>query len=256
MLSTLAADVACFWPHLPYDGEMADVTERMLRLLATLQAGRAFTGAELAARLGVSTRTLRRDVDRLRGYGYPVNTRPGPGGHYELTAGRRMPPLVLEDDEVIATVAGLAILAARTSPRPGGLSDAAHRAYGKIDAILPARLRPRAVALRASMEAERHPGPDIDADALGDLAEAAAASEIVTFAYVDIHGTASRRRGEAHRHVHLDAHWYLLSWDLDREDWRVFRTDRITDLTRTGRHHDPRPLPADTALTYLRSGLS
>ncbi|MDQ1122648.1 helix-turn-helix transcriptional regulator [Microbacterium trichothecenolyticum] len=78
----------------------------------------------------------------------------------------------------------------------------------------------------------------------------------MTFAYVDMHGTASRRRGEPHRHVHLDAHWYLLCWDLDRAGWRVFRTDRITDLTRTGRHHAPRPLPADTALAYLRSGLS
>jgi len=231
------------------------VTERMLRLLATLQASRAFTGEELAARLDVSPRTLRRDVERLRGYGYPVSTRPGPGGHYQLAAGQRMPPLVLDDDEAVATVAGLATLAATTPPRPGGLSDAALRAYGKIDAVLPARLRPKAAALRASVEAEHHPRPDIDADALASLAEAIAAGEVVTFAYVDAHGAASRRRGEPHRHVHLDSRWYLLCWDLDREDWRVFRTDRITDLARTGRHHQPRPLPADTAVAFLRSGL-
>lgn len=236
---------------------MADVTERMLRLLATLQTGAAFTGEALAARLAVSPRTLRRDVERLRGYGYPVHTRPGPGGHYQLTSGTRLPPLILDDDEAIAVVAGLATLAATSSPRSGGLGDAAHRAYGKVDALLPARLRPRAVALRASVEAERHAtATDLEAAVMGDLAEAIAARSIVTFDYVDAQGAASRRRVEAHRQVHLALRWYLLSWDLDREDWRVFRTDRITALTRTSARHDRRPLPADSAIAFLRSGLT
>jgi predicted DNA-binding transcriptional regulator YafY len=234
---------------------MADVTERMLRLLATLQAGRAFAGEELAARLGVSPRTLRRDVERLRAYGYPVSTRPGPGGHYQLTAGQRMPPLVLDDDEAVATVAGLALLGATTSPRPGSLSDAAQRAYGKIDAVLPPRLQPRAVALRVAVEPEPLPTPDIEAKTLTALAEAMTAREVVTFTYVDAHGAQSRRRGEPHRHVHLGSRWYLLCWDLGRDDWRVFRTDRVTDLAATGRRFELRALPGDSAVALLRTGL-
>ncbi|MFC7584879.1 helix-turn-helix transcriptional regulator [Nonomuraea antimicrobica] len=123
---------------------MADVTERMLALLSTLQTGRPFSGEELASRLAVSPRTVRRDVERLRGYGYPVETQPGPGGFYRLVAGRTMPPLVLDDDEAIAVLLGLATLAAVRSDEDGSLDDAATRAYGKLDQFLPARLRPRA----------------------------------------------------------------------------------------------------------------
>src|SRR5687768_7167200 len=122
-------------------GGMADVTGRMLALLSLFQTGRSFGGQELASRLGVSLRTLRRDVERLRGYGYPVDTRPGPGGHYRLAAGRTMPPLVLDDDEAVAALLGLATLASTSSgdERPdadgagagGALDDAATRAYGK-----------------------------------------------------------------------------------------------------------------------------
>lgn len=230
------------------------MTERMLGLLAALQGGRAFTGDELAARLGVSPRTLRRDVERLRGYGYPVRTRPGPGGHYRLAAGRRMPPLVLDDDEAVAVVAGLATLSANAD-EAGALAAAATRAYGKIDAVLPDRLRPRAAALRASIEAESRPAPPVAAGTLGDLADAIAEREIVAFDYVDAAGTASRRRVEAHRQVTIDGRWYLMCWDLARDDWRVFRTDRITNLLRTGARYGDRPLPAESALAYLRSGL-
>ncbi|MFT3889860.1 MAG: YafY family protein [Arachnia sp.] len=234
---------------------MADVTERMLRLLATLQAGRAYSGDELAARLDVSPRTLRRDVERLRAYGYPVRTRPGPGGSYQLEAGQRMPPLVLDDDEAIATVVGLATLSAAAPARPGGLTDAADRAYGKIDTLLPARLRPKAGALRAGLEAERRTSPDVDADAVGVLADAIAAQEVVAFDYIDAHGVPSRRRVEPHRQVYLDLRWYVLCWDLDRDDWRVFRTDRITNPQSTLTQYQPRPLPEDSAVAYLRSGL-
>lgn len=131
---------------------MADVTERMLALLSTLQTGRSFSGEELTRRLSVSPRTLRRDVDRLRGYGYPVETQPGPGGYYRLAAGRTMPPLVLDDDEAVATLLALASLAAIEPPTKGGpytvggIDDAATRAYGKLDQFLPARLRPRVAA--------------------------------------------------------------------------------------------------------------
>jgi predicted DNA-binding transcriptional regulator YafY len=131
---------------------MPDVTHRMLSLLATLQTGRSFGGGELAARLGVSPRTLRRDVDRLREYGYPVETRPGPGGHYRLVAGAAMPPLMLEDDEAVAVLLGLAALAATGSADEGSVDEAATRAYGKVEQYLPKRLRHRIVRLRASLE--------------------------------------------------------------------------------------------------------
>lgn len=234
---------------------MADVTKRMLDLLATLQAGRAFSGEELATRLEVSPRTLRRDVERLRGYGYPVHTRPGPGGSYQLAAGQRMPPLVFDDEEAVATIIGLAVLAAAAPSQPGGLNDAADRAYGKIDGLLPARLRSRATALRASIEAERRPFPDIAAETLGEIAEAAAAQEVIVFDYIDAGGASTQRRIEAHRQVHIDRRWYVFGWDLSREDWRVFRIDRVKNTRRTGSRYAPRVLPMDSALAYLRAGL-
>ena len=233
---------------------MADVTERMLRLLATLQSGRVFSGSELAARMEVSPRTLRRDVERLRGYGYQVDTRPGPGGSYQLAVGKRMPPLVLDDDEAVATVVGLVSLAATRAAKPGGLNEAADRAYGKIEGFLPTRLRPRVVALRSSIEVEDRDVPDVPTGMLVELAEAVAADEVVRFHYRDVDGVSSRRIAEAHRQVHLDRHWYLFAWDLDRSDWRVFRTDRINDLRRSANHYMPRALPAESSVAYLRSG--
>ena len=166
-----------------------------------------------------------------------------------------MPPLVLDDDEAVAVVAGLAALAGATSAEPGGLHDAASRAYGKVDTLLPARLRSRGAALRTSIEAEHRPAPDVATDTLGELAEAVAAQEVVAFHYRDGRGADSKRKVEAHRHVHLDRRWYFFGWDLEREDWRVFRTDRITHTRRSGHRYAPRPLPSESAITYLRSGL-
>jgi len=236
-------------------GVMADVTQRVLALLAVLQTGRAFTGDELAARLDVSPRTLRRDVDRLRGYGYPVRTQPGPGGYYRLSSGTAMPPLLLEDDEAIATLLGLATLASTGSASEGSLDDAATRAYGKVDQYLPRRLRPRAAALRASLETGPAPAPSTRAETLSTLADAIHHRRTVTFGYADATGRASVRRVEPHRQIHERLRWYLLGWDVDRDDWRVFRLDRITDLRAGGATFTPRPLPADTGVDYLRQGL-
>ncbi|MEV4756097.1 WYL domain-containing protein [Micromonospora sp. NPDC049559] len=234
---------------------MADVTERMLALLSTLQTGRSFRGDELARRLAVSPRTLRRDVERLRGYGYPVDTQPGPGGYYRLAAGRTMPPLVLDDDEAVATLLGLALLAATGPARYGGLDEAATRTYGKLDQFLPARLRPRVASIRASLETSPHETPLVTAERLGLVADAIADREIVTFGYTDARGEPSRRRVEPYRQVHHLLRWYLLAWDIDRADWRVFRLDRLSDPVRTGNRYAPRPLPAESALEYLRRGL-
>lgn len=235
---------------------MADVTERMLALLSTLQTGRAYSGAELAGRLGISPRTLRRDVERLRGYGYPVETRPGPGGYYQLRAGRTLPPLLLDDDEAIAALLGLAALGATGPAAEGGLDDAATRAYGKLDQFLPARLRPRAAAIRASLETGRQHAPGVAAEHLATLAAAIADREIVTFTYRGARGGGGARRVHPYRQIHQHLRWYLLAWDTGRADWRVFRADRMTELLRTGAHYEPRPLPADSALEYLRRGLA
>lgn len=202
----------------------------------------------------MSARTLRRDVERLRGYGYPVDTRRGPGGHYRLAAGTHLPPLQLDDDEAIAAVLGLTTLS-RATPSAAGVGEAADRALSRIDAVFPGRLRPRLSALRASVESEHPPAPDVPVTLLGDLAEAISAHELVAFDYTDARGAVTNRTIDAYRQVHLDGRWYLFGWDPDRADWRVFRTDRIAGLRRTGKHHGERELPAPTALAYLRSGL-
>ncbi|GAA1005077.1 transcriptional regulator [Streptomyces sp. F-3] len=235
---------------------MADVTQRILALLATLQTGRSFSSDELAARLDVSPRTLRRDIDRLRGYGYPVRARPGPGGHYRLAAGTAMPPLALDDDEAIATLLGLATLAATGSAAEGSLDEAATRAYGKVDQLLPKRLRHRAAHLRASLETGTTPAPSTSTEVLTALAEAVQHRRVITFDYTGRDGTVTSRRVEPHRHVHHNLRWYLLAWDTGKDDWRVFRIDRIARLHTTTTTYAPRPLPAGTALDYLRQGLN
>lgn len=236
-------------------GSMSDVTQRTLSLLSMLQTGRSFGGEELAARLGVSPRTLRRDVDRLRGYGYPVETRPGPGGHYRLTAGAALPPLMLGDDEAIATLLGLAVLAAPGGAAEGSIEEAATRAYGKVEQYLPKRLRPRAAGLRASLETGAAPAPSAHAADVGALADAVRHRRVVAFDYERRDGAVALRRVEPHRQVHRHLRWYLLGWDLDKGDWRVFRTDRISGLRTTTTVFAPRPLPAETAVDYLDQGL-
>ncbi|TDD24050.1 helix-turn-helix transcriptional regulator [Nonomuraea diastatica] len=235
---------------------MADVTQRMLALLSTLQTGRSFTGEELARRLSVSPRTLRRDIDRLRGYGYPVDTQPGPGGYYRLASGRTMPPLVLDDDEAVATLLALASLAAVEPSAEGGIDAAATRAYGKLDQFLPTRLRPHIASIRSSLETSPQRAPSVAARRLGIVAEAIAHRETMSFTYTDARGEHTERRAEPYRQVHHLLRWYLLAWDIDRADWRVFRLDRITGASRTGHRYEPRPLPAGSGAEYLRRGLN
>ncbi|UNZ20796.1 YafY family protein [Streptomyces sp. 891-h] len=235
---------------------MADVMHRVLALLAVLQTGKRFSGEELAARLDVPPRTLRRDISRLRGYGYPVETQPGPGGHYRLAAGRAMPPLLLDDDEAVATLLGLAALGSTGSAREGSIDEAAVRAYGKVDQFLPKRLRPRVAALRASLETMPTPAPSTSAETMTELAEAIAHERVVTFDYVGASGKATARQVEPHRHLHLHQRWYLLGWDVDKRDWRVFRLDRVAGLRARNRRFSLRPLPAGTGLDYLREGLN
>ncbi|NMO56352.1 YafY family transcriptional regulator [Actinoplanes sp. TBRC 11911] len=205
---------------------------RLLRLLALLQARRDWTGTELASRLGVTPRTIRHDVERLRGLGYPVDSRPGVAGGYRLGTGATMPPLLLDDDEAVAVAVAL---------RTGPLAETSLRALVKLQQLLPSRLRRRVEAVRASTVALPPGGPQINPDILYALACACRDQEQLRF---DYRGGA-RRRVEPYRLVNDRQRWYLLAWDLDRDDWRTFRVDRISPRTPTGPRFTPRALPPE-----------
>lgn len=233
---------------------MPDVTRRMLDLLSLLQTGRQFASGELARRLGVSARTVRRDVERLRGYGYPVATQPGPGGHYRLTAGRAVPPLMLEDDEAVATLLALATTSTTDPGAPGSVAGAAARAYGKLDQVLPARLAAVVSTVRTGLEVDAPRAPSADVRVLSALAEGIREHRVVEFEY-DGRQRATHRRVEPHRQVHHLLRWYLVAYDLDAEGWRTFRTDRMADLRLRSRNFHPRSLPEGTGLDLLLAGI-
>lgn len=234
---------------------MPDVTRRMLDLLTLLQTARRFTGPELADRLDVSERTVRRDIERLREFGYPVDARPGPGGNYGLTAGRSVPPLMFDDDEAVAILLALASNSTVDSGRPGSLGEAMMRAYGKLDQVLPKRLAISTTAIRSSLETEAFMTPSTE---IADITRIAAAIHDNCEVEFDYHrGTeATHRRVEPHSQVHHLMRWYLVAWDLDREDWRVFRTDRIAALRIRTSTFELRPMPNETALDLVKRGVN
>lgn len=234
---------------------MAATGSRALSLLALLQERRFWAGADLAARLGVSLRTLRRDVDRLRELGYPVSADPGVGGGYRLERGASLPPLMLDDAEAVAVIVGL-LLSAR-SP----LADTAEtsaRALAKVVPVLPARLHGRVEALRAATVSAESPWSSgtIDPGTLVTAARACRDDERISFAYVSAEGARSSRRVEPHRLVTLSGRWYLVAYDLDRGDWRSFRLDRISELRGTGARFRQRRLPGDgDPAAFVRAGV-
>jgi predicted DNA-binding transcriptional regulator YafY len=234
---------------------MADSTARALRLLSLLQGRRYWAGAELADRLGVSVRTLRRDVDRLRELGYPVQARPGVDGGYELSPGAVLPPLVLDDDEAVALTVGLQ--AAAQSP-VAGTAESSVRALAKIVQVLPARLRRRADALRAVTVPAVWSGgaADIDPEDLTAVAQACRDTERLRFGYATAAGERSERFVEPFRLVALGRRWYLVAYDLERGDWRSFRLDRLADPRPTGARFAPRPLPGGDAAEFVRNGIT
>ncbi|MFD0354448.1 helix-turn-helix transcriptional regulator [Streptomyces sp. NPDC127110] len=234
---------------------MLETSARLLRLLSLLQAHREWTGADLAARLGVTPRTVRRDVDRLRELGYPVNASPGTGGGYQLGAGAELPPLLLDDDEAVAVAVGL-----RTAAGNGveGIGEASVRALAKLEQVLPSRLRRRVSALNEfTVPMLRGPGRDtVDPAVLTDLAAVCRDGERLRFGYRDHGGSVSRRTVEPHRLVCSERRWYLVAWDLDRDDWRTFRADRIEPRPPHGPRFVPRPAPAEDLAAYVSQGVS
>ncbi|MFD7436678.1 helix-turn-helix transcriptional regulator [Streptomyces sp. NPDC059861] len=233
---------------------MLETSARLLRLLSLLQAHRDWSGAELAARLGVTPRTVRRDVDRLRELGYPVDASPGTGGGYQLGAGAELPPLLLDDDEAVAVAVGL-----RTAAGQGveGIDETSVRALAKLEQVLPNRLRRRVGALNAfTVPLLRGPRAVVDPAVLTELAGLCRDAERLRFAYRSHDGTVTRRTVEPHRLVCTERRWYLVAWDLDREGWRTFRVDRVTPKPPHGPRFIPRTPPAEDLAAYVSQGVS
>jgi len=222
---------------------MASPASRMLRLIALLQTRRTWSGAELAERLGVDRRSLRRDVERLRGLGYPVRACSGVGGGYRLAAGAQALPLLFEEEEAVAVAVALRAAAASM----GGLEDTALRVLAKLDPLLPARARQQAGALHAVTVSLGHDAVVPDTRLLVGIAAACRDRRLLGFAYRDHQGQASERWIEPLRLVNFGRRWYLLGWDRDRADWRTFRVDRIDAPLRLGDLAAARPPPRDPA---------
>ncbi|MDH6224068.1 putative DNA-binding transcriptional regulator YafY [Streptomyces sp. MJP52] len=236
-------------------GYMANTSSRTLRLLSLLQTHRYWPGAELADRLGVSTRTLRRDVDRLRELGYPVEAQRGADGGYQLAAGAALPPLVIDDEEAVALVVGLQTAAQNAVE---GMAESSVRALAKVVRVMPARLRRRVEALRAVTVPAVWSGggePGVDPSALTTVALACRDEERLRFGYRAADGARTERHAEPHRLVPLGRRWYLVAYDLDRAAWRSFRLDRLTAPESTGARFRPRELPAADAAAFVRAGL-
>ena len=233
---------------------MSNTGERMLELLALLQRRHRWSGRELADRLEISERTLRRDVDRLRALGYPVHADRGVDGGYQLGTGTKLPPLLLSDDEAVAIAIGLRTAANQPFT---GIAESSMGALIKIGQVLSPTLQRRVESITTAVGAP----PSLTADSvalttLTTLARASRDSERVRFDYQTYSADTSERHVEPHHVVPLDQRWYLIAWDLDRNDWRTFRLDRIEDPRSTNRRFAPRSLPADDPATHLRETIN
>ncbi len=231
---------------------MLETSARLLKLLSLLQTHRDWPGAELAGRLGVTTRTLRRDVGRLRELGYPVHASQGSAG-YRLGAGSSLPPLLLDDDEAVAVAVGL-----RTSAGSSvsGIEEISLRALSKLEQVLPSRLRHRVRALQRSTLRVGGTGPAVSAEVLMVLADACTRRMRLSFDYASAQGSRTRRTVEPHGVVNFNRHWYLVAWDTGRADWRSFRVDRLTPRTPLGAAFARRELPHGDLAAYLSHQLS
>ncbi|MFF5205328.1 helix-turn-helix transcriptional regulator [Streptosporangium sp. NPDC000396] len=232
---------------------MLETSARLLRLLVLLQTHRDWSGTELAERLGVSPRTVRRDVDKLRILGYPINAVGGVGGGYQLGAGASLPPLLLDDEEAVAVAIGLRTAAAGAIT---GIAETSVRALAKLDQVLPSRLRYQVDTLSSAVVTMPTSGPTVDPSTLTAIASAVRNHERLRFDYVSHDGSASVRDVEPYRLVSSGRRWYLFGWDTDRSDWRRFRADRLSLRVPAGPRFGPRPLPAEDLADYLAVGMT
>ncbi|KUH67925.1 transcriptional regulator [Mycolicibacterium novocastrense] len=231
---------------------MSETTSRILQLLGLLQSRRVWTGEELAERLGVTTRSVRRDVERLRDLGYPVHASKGHGGGYQLGAGAALPPLLLDPDEAVAMAVCLRLAAGGTV---AGVGESALRALSKLDQVMPSKLRSQVAAVHDSTVTLTAPTSDtVEPDVLMTLARACRDHEHVATGYVDIRGNATMRRVEPYQLVTTGRRWYLLAYDRDKQDWRSLRLDRMNDVRAQGSTFVPREAP--DAAAYVRRSIS
>lgn len=219
---------------------VADPSERLLALLSLLQRRLRWTGPELAEQLGVTTRTVRRDVDRLRNLGYPVDAAPGVEGGYQLGSGGDLPPLLLDDDEATAVAVALS---ASTATAALGIEDIALAALAKLHRLLPPRVRSRVRALSSTTDVLAAPGEIVSPEILVAVAAAIDAEERMVLVYADREGRCSERRIDPYRLVATNRRWYLFAFDVDRGDWRTFRVDRIAEARPTGHRFVPTERP-------------
>lgn len=232
---------------------MLEASARLLRLLGLLQARGFWTGADLAERLEVTQRTVRRDVERLRALGYPVHSSTGVAGGYQLGAGASLPPLLLDDEEALAVALGLRTAASGTV---AGAQEAALRALAKLDQVLPARIRKRVAELYSVVAPLYWAGPVVRPQVLSHLATACRDHRQAELRYTDRGGRPTARTIEPHGLVHTGARWYLVAWDEARADWRTFRVDRIEGDIELGRRFTPREVPGGDIAAYVSRSLA
>jgi predicted DNA-binding transcriptional regulator YafY len=231
---------------------MVQTSARLLALLSLLQVRREWTGQELADRLEVGTRTIRRDIDKLRSLGYPIQAAPGVAGGYRLSAGAELPPLLLDDAEAVAVAVGLRTAAAVSI---AGIEETSVRALAKLEQVLPARLRRRVSALGDATSSFAVDGPRIDPDLLATIAGACRDCVRLHFGYVARDERSSKRNTEPCAVVHSGHRWYLVAFDLDRDDWRTFRLDRIRGSARPGARGRRRTVPGGDPAAYVKQQL-
>jgi predicted DNA-binding transcriptional regulator YafY len=231
---------------------MLESSARLLRLLGLLQTARDWAGAELAQRLEVDVRTVRRDIQKLRDLGYPVHAVPGAAG-YRLGAGTKLPPLLLDEEEAVAVAIGLRTAASGTVT---GIEETSLRALAKLEQVLPSRVRHRVNLLHSVTVTVPAAGPTLDPDVLTAVAAACRHHERIRFDYLSHDGTDSVRDIEPHRLVHTGRRWYLVGWDTGRRDWRTYRVDRIRPRIPTGPRFTPRQAPDVDLAGFLARGVS
>ncbi|WP_405147961.1 YafY family transcriptional regulator [Nocardia salmonicida] len=232
---------------------MKETSARLLRLLALLQTRREWSGDELAERLEVSTRTVRRDIDKLRALDYPVRAVKGIDGGYHLEAGAQLPPLQLDDEEAVAMA-----IALRTASISGvsGIGETALSALVKLEQVLPARLRHRVHAMQVStVQTPGRARVDVDPAVLSAIAAACRDRQRLRFDYRS-GGRESRRETEPHELVTWGSRWYLVAWDIDRDDWRTFRVDRMQPRIPVGPRFSPREIPGGDAAAHVANGVA
>ncbi|MEY9928421.1 putative DNA-binding transcriptional regulator YafY [Catenulispora sp. GP43] len=225
---------------------MPKTSARLLSLLSLLQARRDWPGADLAERLEVSPRTVRRDIDRLRELGYPIATTKGPDGGYRLAAGSELPPLLFDDDQAVA----LAVALQAAVAGGGGIEEAAVRALNTVRQVLPSRLRRRVDMVQVTAIGSGAGQAAVGVEVLTALSAAIHAREVLRFDYAD---ADMPRRVEPQHLVTRGGRWYLVAWDLERDDWRVFRADRIRPRIPTGPRFSPREVPGGDVAAFVTS---